>query len=145
MPRTFPLRAVLSLREQKEQVEERALVALTAEVRRAEASLAQLERELAQTSASRVKEVQQVHSAAHHQAIAARWRQLRAAQAEMRAQLLTLQNRRLEQQNRFISARRERETLTELQEHHARTLLIESNERERKQIEDLFAARWRQR
>ena len=141
MPRTFPLAAVLSLRQQKEEAEERTLAARAAQVQQVRASLTRLEHELAQCAEVRAREVQTVLTGAHLQASYGRLNLLRDAQKELLEQMRVAEALRAEQQVRYLAAKGNREMLTELKETHQSAWDAEMQSREQKRIDDLFAAR----
>ena len=76
MPRQFPLAAVLAVRQQKEDAEERALGVISAKVAEVRGAIARVEGEVVRHGAQRLAEVSATHSAAHHLAISQRWHML---------------------------------------------------------------------
>ena len=142
MQRTFPLAAVLALRQQKEAAEERTLMAIGSQIHEIRISAGRLQQEIAKQNDIRAAEVRSVRSAAEHQAAEARWRTLRAMQTELGNQLQLLEAKRLEQQRSFLTARRDREMLTELQDRHKAAWDTKVQVTEQKLVADVFAARW---
>lgn len=143
MPRTFALKAVLAVRQQKEDAEERTLASLAAQENQIRTAIARIDQELARLQVARANEVQTLQLGAQHQASFAKWKSLREAQAGLRAQLEALESRRLEQQARYLTARSDREMLTELQQKQRAAWDAETKLREQKRIDDLFNARRR--
>lgn len=141
MPRLFPLAAVLAIRQQKEDAEERALAAIAAEVQGMRAALAHVERELREHAAGRARDPQALHLGVHHQALEARSRALGHAKAQLSEQLQILEARRAEQQTRYLAARSAREMLTELRQAQRIAWEDEMAHREAKRVDDLFTAR----
>ena len=137
----FSLQAVLTVRQQKEQAEERALAALSARMQPVRATLARVSEELTRHASMRRCENDTLRLAAEHQAAAARWRALREAEAELHKQLLALEQQRLEQQTRYLTARRDREMLTDLQQQQMVAWAAADAAQERKQTDDLFLSR----
>ncbi len=141
MPKRFPLAAVLTVREQKEASEERALSAIHAHLQQARSAFASLEQQVAQLAASRAVERDQLLPAVHFQAFVARHESLRLQQAELRRQINVLEARKTEQQGRFLEARCNREMVTQLREKHENAWAVEQQLRESKRLDDLFSAR----
>ena len=141
MLKRFPLAAVLTVREQREISEERALIAVTVLLKQRRAAYMLLERELAQLAATRAGERNQVFLAAHFQAAAARYDHLRAQQGELHREIKLVETRRTEQQERFLGARRDREMVTQLREKHENAWQAEQQKQETKRLDDIFSAR----
>ena len=141
MPKRFPLAAVLTVREQKETAEERALSLVNGELQRMKTALIRLEGQLAHLAATRAGERNQVLIAAHFHAVVARHDALRAQEAELRRQVKLLEGRRVEQQGRFLSARRDREMVSQLREKHEKAWNDEQQRGENKRLDDLFSVR----
>ena len=141
MPHKFPLAAVLSVRQQKEEAEERALTAILAEANRTRLAITRAEQQIAGHANTRAREVLSSHNAAHHQAAQARWIMLRDTRQALLQQLQTLEQRRAEQQARYLRARSDREMLTELKARGRASWEAESNAGEARRMDDLFAAR----
>lgn len=141
MPRKFPLTAVLAVRQQKEESEERALTAILAEAVGVRLAIERAELHMVQHTDDRAREVSLVHNAAHHQAHHARWTMLREHKQALLQQLQMLELRRAEQQTRYLRARSDREMLTELQIQQRASWEAELLTREAKQMDDLFASR----
>ena len=143
MSAPFPLRAVLRLREQKEATEERAFGAIVAELQRLGAAFADVERAIARQANDLTHSGRAVRLAAEHQALAAHLQRLRQQREHLSAQLRQTEAQRAEQQARYLAARRDRETLTELHEKHEKVWAAAQEARDRKRTDDLFAARRR--
>ena len=141
MPPPFTLAAVLALRQQKEEAEERALAALARQKEALQAALQRLRNEIAQTAASRAHEVQTVRSAAQHQAAYARFRLLCEAQAELQTQIAATEAQQHQQRALHLAARNAREMLSALKTNQAAAWEKEQQVREAKRLDDLFAAR----
>ena len=141
MPRHFPLAAVLAVRQQKEDAEERALTAVLAEMNGLRVAVARAEQVMVQHANERFREVLGSHSAAHHQSSQARWTLLRNTKQSLQQQLQTLELRRAEQQVRYLKARCDREMLTELEVQGRAFWEAEQEMREAKRMDDLFASR----
>ncbi len=141
MPPPFSLAAVLALRQQKEEAEERALAAMAKQKEELQASLQRLADELTQAAATRAQEVHLVRSAAQHQAAYARYKLLYDAQAELHAQRHALEVRQREQRALHLAARTAREMLSALRSQQAAAWEKQQQVREGKRLDDLFAAR----
>lgn len=141
MPRTFPLAAVLALREQKEQAEERALMAIGADIQQVQLALSRVRQELAQSAALRAREIETVRSGAQHQANYARHKVLYDAQADLLGQIQQLELRRRDQQAVYLAAKAAREMLTELEKQGRAAWNLEEQRRDQRRLDDLFTAR----
>ena len=141
MLRPFPLSAVLAIRQQKEEAEERALGAIGARVAEVRAAVVRIEAELVRHGAERASEVSATHIAAHHVAADNRWKMLREARANLLKCLQQLELQRREAMARYLTARSDREMLTELRAKQRDAWNAELSGREAKQITDLYAAR----
>ena len=141
MPRPFPLSAVLAIRQQKEEAEERALGAIGARVTEVRAAVARIEAELVRHGAERASELSATHLAAHHVAAGNRWKMLRETRANLLNGLQQLKSQRSESMARYLAARSDREMLTELRAKQRDAWNAELADREAKQIADLYAAR----
>ena len=141
MPRKFPLAAVLAVREQKEEAEERALGAIGVRIAEVRAGIARIDSELLRHRDVRVAEIATLHSAAHHLATASRWRMLGEARTQLLNQCKQLDLQRSEQMTRYLVARGDREMLTELQNKQREAWNAEVENREAKRVADLFAGR----
>lgn len=141
MPRTFTLAAVLALRQQKEEAEERALAAISAQVQQIRSALERVAQETTRHAQERAREVHSLLAAAHHQASHAQLLLLRRAQAEWNEQLDAAERLRHEQQARYVEARSQREMLSELQQQQRAAWEDELSDREQKRLDDQFASR----
>ena len=137
----FPLTPVLRLREQKEENEERLLIAINADLQQVRAAIARVEQETARFGSVREQMTREVLSAAHHQMLALQWRSLQEAHAQLRTRLHFLEKSRAKQQESLLIARRERETLSELFARYKEGLKEEAEKLDRKRLDDLFSAR----
>ena len=140
MPRTFSLAAVLALRQQKEEAEERALTAVTLQMGQVQATLRRLQQEIDQINEARAREVNSVDSGAQTRANYAKCQVLREAEQELREQLKALESDRQEQQARYLRARCDREALVELRDQREEAWQAEVRTREQKILDDLFNA-----
>lgn len=141
MPRQFTLAAVLTIRQQKEEAEERALGAISGRVAEMRAAIARVEQERVRHGTVRASEVSAVHSAAHHLATANRWKALGDARANLLSELKQLELQRSEQLATYLKARGDREMLTELRSKQRAAWNAEVETHEAKRVADLFAAR----
>ena len=141
MPRNFPLAAVLSVRQQKEEAEERALGAIGARIAVVNTSITRIESEMIRHGVVRASEVSAVHSAAHHLSTHDRWKMLGEARANLHGELKQLEVQRSEQMARYLKARSDREMLTELRSKQRAAWNAEVEGREAKRVADVFAAR----
>lgn len=141
MPRRFPLSAVLTVRQHKEDAEERALRTLAAGIAEVHAAVSRIDRELVNHRSARASEIAAVHSAAHHLAVQNRWRVLQDARASLLSELQQLEQKKREQMARYLLARSDREMLTELRTKQREAWHAEIEDRELKRVADLFAAR----
>lgn len=141
MGRPFPLIAVLRLREQKEQAEERALLVISADLQQIRDALTRVEQEMKRFGDVRQQLTQGVIRAAQHQMLALQWRSLLEADAQLRSRLQSLETSRAAQQQCLLVARRNREMLSELSKQHHHRAEEEANRTERKRIDDFFSAR----
>ena len=141
MPRRFPLAAVLNLRQQKEEAEERVLGAITAKILDVRTALERVETELVRHRTARAAEVAGLQSAAHHVANENRWKMLGETRANLLSGLKQLEMQRSEQMKRYLTARSDREMLTELRAKQHDAWNAQLSARDAKRIADLFAAR----
>ena len=141
MPRHFPLTAVLAVRQQKEEAEERALGAIGAKIAEMRTAIARVEAELVRHGTMRASEISAVHSAAHHVAAGNRWKRLGETRANLLSGLQQLELQRSDQMARYLAARSDREMLTELRAKQREAWNAEVADREAKHIADLYAAR----
>ena len=138
----FSLAAVLALRQQKEDSEERALAAIARQKEELQTALLRLQQELAQAASARAHEVQTVRSAAQHQAAYTRYQLLCDAQTELHTKIGALERQQREQRVLHLAARSARETLSALRTQQAAAWEKEQQARAAKRLDDLFAARW---
>ena len=138
---TFPLAAVLKLREQAEKAEERSLISLHGALHKAREQRANLAQQMDQHAKCRAAEINQVLSVAHHHAAALRWRMMQDLLLELNRKIEQLESQANTQRGRFLHAKKDREVLFELYEKHERKRHIAFEKQERKMLDDLFLAR----
>ena len=137
----FALSAVLALRQQKEEAEERVLVLIGRELQQVRTARARVESEMVQTDQGRLGEVQQLLSGAHHHAAYARYRMLQEAAAALDKQQAALEAKRGGQQALYLKAKADREMISDLKEKQELIFEREAQRREQKRMDDLFASR----
>lgn len=137
----FSLAAVQSVRRQRETQEERALTAVLHEMQRTQSMMERIDAELSDAAASRLTAwaVQTQAVAIHEQY--ARLELLRQARAEVLACLAALATQRDQQQSFYLTARRDRELLDELEAKQHAAFRAKLLLQEQKRNDDLFLAR----
>lgn len=135
------IQVLLRVRSQREEVEERKLAAIIKKLQLARAELAGLSMELESITAARLKEIQCTLPNTHHQAVEAHSRALWRRCADHAAEIERLKELQAEQMSAYLSARREREVMENLNERRRDALEAEAHLREQKLNEDLFLAR----
>ena len=143
-PPTF-LHVVLQVRKRKEEAEELKLTAINRDLQQLAARENQLREEVTVLAATRHGEVKTLSNAWHHQEIAARFRQLEQARAEVLSERKRLQALRLKQTALYNAARCEREVICELQEQRAAAYIAEVAARDQRRNDELFLSRRTQR
>jgi flagellar export protein FliJ len=142
MANRFPLGAVLRIRQHKEETEERALLALHLQRQQVETTLGRVREQLSLWDEDRQREVGSTTMAATRQSSYARLALLREAELQLLTQLRDLRERSAKQQESYLCARRNREVLTDLEQHQRQAWLKELDRREQHRVEDLFLGRW---
>lgn len=137
----FSLAAVLALRQQREQQEERALTAVLHELAAGRDTVGRIEGELSRVRAEIAQMAPQSLQAVSLHERYARVRVLEEGLLEMRARLAELEARRDAQQQIYLAARRDRDLLDELESRQRLSFTTEANRREQKRMDDLFLAR----
>jgi len=137
----FSLAAVLALRQQREQQEERALTAVLHELAAGRDTVGRIEGELSRVRAEIAQMAPQSLQAVSLHERYARVRVLEKGLLEMRARLAELEARRDAQQQIYLAARRDRDLLDELESRQRLSFTTEANRREQKRMDDLFLAR----
>jgi flagellar export protein FliJ len=97
--------------------------------------------ELERITTARLSEIQCILPNSHHQAVAAHSRALWRRCADLAAEIERLTEVQAEQMSAYLSARREREVMENLNERRRNALEAERHRREQKLNEDLFLAR----
>jgi len=141
VPFAFSLAAVQAVRRQRERQEERALSAVLHEMQQTRLTLERIEAELRQAGASRLRaEPQPMQGVSLHEQYA-RMELLRQAWAEVLARLEELATQRDQQQGSYLTARRDRELLDELEQKQKTSFEAKLLQQEQKRNDDLFLAR----
>jgi flagellar export protein FliJ len=135
------IQILLRVRSQREEVEERKLTAIIKKLQLAQAELASLFTELERITTARLSEIQYSLPNTHHQAVEAHSRALWRRCADHTAEIERLRAAQAEQMSAYLSARREREVMENLNKRRNDVLQAERHLRERKLSEDLFLAR----
>ncbi|HEX4036782.1 MAG TPA: hypothetical protein VHX37_01875 [Acidobacteriaceae bacterium] len=141
----FPLASVLRFRESLEHQEELELRKVQLEVAGVRRSIEQVTMEIAIAQQARETAMQQPLPAAHLQAM------LRAADGavEKRKKLLTvlqkLEEQRAEQLQRYHTAHRKRQMLSDLEARHHESYDLRQTKTQQKIVDDLFASRHQRR
>lgn len=135
------LRVILMVRRRSEEAAERALAASSQEILQWRLRSERLRAELAEITASRVREIQCVTTAACHQSSEARYRGLLQQCAEAEKNIERVEAIRAEQMAAYMEARRAREVAEKLEEESSLARRAELALREQKWNEDLFLAR----
>lgn len=136
-----PIHVLLKVRLQREEVEERKLIAIVEKLRVAQAELADLSRESERITTARSGEIQRILPNTHHQAVEAHLRALWHRCADLAAEIERLREVQAKQMSAYLSAHREREVLEGLNKRRRDALDMQGRQREQKLNEDLFLAR----
>ena len=137
----FSLAAVLALRQQREQQEERALTAILHELAAGRDTIQRIEDELRRLHADYAQSgPQQLQAVSLHERYA-RIHVLEQGRDELLARLAEIDTRRNAQQQIYLAARRDRDLLDELKTRQRASFAVEASRREQKQMDDLFLAR----
>ena len=137
----FSLAAVLALRQQREQQEERALTAVLHELAAARETVGRIEGELRRVRAEHAQIApQSLQAVALHERYA-RIHVLEQGRQEMLARVAELGVRREAQQQIYLTARRDRDLLDDLRTRQRAAFAVEATRSEQKRMDDLFLAR----
>lgn len=142
MPEGFSLKTVLQIRQHREDTEERALAALSAQRHQTEATLLRVRQQMLYWTEERARGSGSLGSGALQQASYARLQSLREGERHLEKQLTNLCRQLAEQQGAYLEARRARETLTELKAAQDNALVAQTTKREQRRLEDLWLGRW---
>ena len=135
------LHVILMVRRQREEAAERALAAIGQEILRWSIHAEKASSALAEVAASRMREIQCVAPAAHHQSSEARYRALQHECAETAKKIEQLEAVKAEQMAAYMATRRNREVAEKLEEERSAAHEAEAALREQKWNEDMFLAR----
>ena len=141
MAKQFALSAVLTVREQWEQAEERALLEVNTKCMEVQNALREIAKRMDREAAARLREIGEVQPAAHHQVSEQHLASLRSAQADMQKQLLVLEQQRKQQQDRYLAAHSGREVLTDLRKRALEKWEKDESLRDQKRVQDLLLSR----
>lgn len=137
----FSLAAVLALRQQREQQEERAFTAVLHELAAARETIGRIESELGRLHADHAQSgPQRLQAVSLHERYA-RIHVLEQGRAEMLARIAAIDAQRDAQQQIYLAARRDRDLLDELEGRQRASFALEASRREQKRMDDLFLAR----
>src|SRR5579864_9290574 len=135
------IQALLRVRSQREEIEERRLAAIITKLKLAQAELAGLSLELERITTDRLNEIQCILPNTHHQAVEADSRTLWRRCADQAAEIEKLKETQALQMSVYLSAHRDREVVESLDKRRRGVLEAERQLREQKRNEDLFLAR----
>lgn len=135
------IQILLRVRSQREEIEERKLEAIIKKLQLTHAELMGLFVELERITTTRIGEVQSILPNTHHQAVEVQSKELWRRCADHAAEIERLKDARTQQMSAYLSARREREIMENLDERRRDALEAERHLREQKLNEDLFLAR----
>lgn len=138
MAKPFALSAVLMVREQREQVEERALAQINAKCNELRKLIGEFARHIDREAAARFTHIGTVQPAAHHLASERQLASLRSSQAELQRQLLVLEQQQKQQQEQYLAVHSGREMLTDLRKRAHEVWEKDENLREQKRLQDFF-------
>lgn len=141
MPTDNSLHVILMVRRRREEAAERALAATGKEISGLRIYVENARSALAEIGASRIREIQCVTPAAHHQSSEAQYRALLQQCAEADKSVETLEVLRAEQMTAYMAVRRAREVAEKLEEEKSAAHEAELALREQKWNEDMFLAR----
>jgi flagellar export protein FliJ len=141
MPFRFPLAAVLLVRENAEQREERALKKIQLEMAHATRLLEELDAEIANVQTAREQAMQQPVPAIEVVAY-----QQRAQEATDKKKILVIQIQKLRQElaqqmKVYQAAHRDREALTDMLQKQRDEYELKQSREQQKQLDDMFMAR----
>ena len=135
------IQVLLRVRSQREDVEERKLVAIIKKLQSAQAELSALSAELEYITSARLNEIQCILPNTHHQVVEAHSRALWQRCAEHAEEIERLKEAQAQQVSAYLSAHQEREVVENLNKRRRDALEAERHLREQKVNEDLFLAR----
>ena len=141
MPFAFSLAAVLSVRRQREAVEERKLGAISRELDQTHTHLARVRSELGSASARRSSGHIELRQGVSLHEQYARIVLLQQAIVEFKSSLAEISARRSTQQQIYLVARRDRELLEELEQRQRANFNAEALRQEQRRQDDLYLAR----
>lgn len=141
MGHAFSLAAVLSIREQREGVEERKLLAIAGEIAQLNAVRERVDHEITQLQIKRAQGLETPRIAAEYQASFARWKMLSEMRTQIQVQLEELERRRLTQQRQYMEAKAGCEMLQKLRAQQRAAWDVQMKGRDQKRIDDFFGAR----
>jgi flagellar export protein FliJ len=141
MPFRFPLAAVLLVRENAEQREERALKKIQLEMAHASHQLERLNAEIAKLQAVREQAMQQPVAAIQLQAYEQQAQEAKEMKKVLVHQIQVLRQELQQQMKVYQAAHRDREALTDMRQKQREEYEHEQSRERQKQLDDLFMAR----
>jgi flagellar export protein FliJ len=137
----FPLAAVLLVRENAEQREERALKKIQLEMAHAARQLEELNAEIASVQLARERAMQQPVPAIQLHGYEQRAQEAAEKKKTLVIQIQTLRQALGQQMKVYHAAHRDRESLTDMQEKQREEYDVEQSRKQQKQLDDMFMAR----
>jgi len=137
----FTLKGLLRLRQSLERAELQKLQAIVGAVAQARAEIAAVEEEIAGRRRAFQSLVTVGVAAAEWHFEMAREASLRALQSELLKKLADLEEKRKQQQARYVQAHRQREILSNLRERQLAAYELEEARRAQQRIDELFLIR----
>lgn len=141
MPFRFPLAAVLLVRENAEQREERALKKLQLEMSHATRQLEELNAEIASVQGAREQAMQQPVPAMQLHGYQQRAQVAAEKKQTLVNRIQTLRQALAQQMKTYQAAHRDRESLTDMLEKQREEYDLEQTRERQKQLDDLYMAR----
>lgn len=135
------IQILLRVRSQSEEIEERKLAAIIKKLQLTQVELAGLSAKLERITTRRLAEIQFILPNTHHQAVEAQSRALWRQCADHAAEIERLKEARTQQMYAYLTARRQREVVENLNKRRSDAIEAERRLREQKLNEDLFLAR----
>jgi flagellar export protein FliJ len=135
------IQVLLRVRSQREEIEERKLATILKKLQLTQGELAGLSAELVRITSTRLAEIQCILPNTHHQAVEAQSRALWRQCADHAAEIERLKEAQKQQMSAYLTARRQREVVENLNKQRSDAIEAERGLREQKLIEDLFLAR----
>src|ERR1700761_306983 len=132
------IQVLLRVRSQNEEIEERKLAAIIKKRQLTQAELAGLSAELERITTKRIGEIQCILPNIHHQAVEAHSRALWRQCADHSAEIERLKEAQAQQMSAYLTARRQREVMENLNKRRNAAIEAERRLREQKLNEDLF-------